>query len=53
MNIFIAGFAILIFVCVALFLYSKKTIPVSKDESFRSFQRTYLIVYLLAAGRSS
>lgn len=48
MNIFVLGFVILILLCAILYFYAKKTVVVSKDESFRNFQRTYLIVYLLA-----
>jgi MFS family permease len=48
MDIFLGGFYVLTVVCALLFLATRAAIPVVGDAAFSVFQRTYLIVYLLA-----
>ncbi len=50
MFIFALGFLIL--ACFILHLYTRQVQQQSKDPNYRSFQQVYLIVYLLAAGKS-
>ena len=52
MDIFVIGFWILIVICVALFLLTRTAQRSSSDVAFRAFQRTYMVVYLLAMGGS-
>ncbi|XP_048739723.1 molybdate-anion transporter-like isoform X2 [Ostrea edulis] len=48
MNIFISGFAILSVLCAALFIYTRTALSSVNDAVFKTFQRVYLVVYLLA-----
>ncbi|KAI0215587.1 Molybdate-anion transporter [Lamellibrachia satsuma] len=48
MNIFVACFWALCALCGVLFLSTRTALPSSTDPLFGSFQRTYLLVYLLA-----
>ncbi len=50
MDVFIHGFWILAVVCVLLYLYTRSATAVTTDANFLSFQRAYLVVYLLAMG---
>jgi len=50
MNIFLGGFYVLCVICAILFLYTKSKITVVNDAGFQQFQKTYLVVYLLAMG---
>ena len=58
MDIFVAGFWILTVVCIVLFYLTHTskgaaaTSSGSTGDSFRAFQRLYLVVYLLAMGTS-
>ncbi|VDN52523.1 unnamed protein product [Dracunculus medinensis] len=46
--IFIYGVFILIPICILLYFYARVKIITSDDRNFISFQRSYLIIYLLA-----
>jgi len=48
MDIFLTGFYILAVICVLLYVWTRAALPSSTDPAFNSFQRTYLVVYLLA-----
>lgn len=48
MNIFLNGFYILCGFCALLFLYTRSKLPAINDAAFQQFQRSYLVVYLLA-----
>ncbi|XP_013418311.1 molybdate-anion transporter-like isoform X1 [Lingula anatina] len=48
MSIFVASLWVLVVICVVLFLYTRSDTTASGDASFRSFQLTYLVVYMLA-----
>lgn len=49
MNVFITGVWVLVALCAVLFLYTWKNVTTSSSNpNFRAFQRTYLVVYLLA-----
>uniref|UniRef100_A0A0B6ZEV1 Major facilitator superfamily (MFS) profile domain-containing protein n=1 Tax=Arion vulgaris TaxID=1028688 RepID=A0A0B6ZEV1_9EUPU len=48
MDIFLGGFYLLTVVCVLLYLATRAAIPAVGDAAFSVFQRTYLVVYLLA-----
>ncbi|KAL4227163.1 hypothetical protein ACF0H5_015136 [Mactra antiquata] len=50
MNIFLGGFYLLCVICALLFLYTRSKLPPINDAGFQIFQRTYLVVYLLAMG---
>jgi len=52
MDMFVVGFWILTFICIALFVLTHKSTGVSSatDSNFRTFQRLYLVVFLLAMG---
>eukprot|EP00058_Branchiostoma_floridae_P028172 XP_002613663.1 hypothetical protein BRAFLDRAFT_251617 [Branchiostoma floridae] len=47
--VFVESFYVLVGVCALLFLYTRTAIPTVEDRNFQSFQRTYLVVYLLGA----
>ncbi|XP_019628300.1 PREDICTED: molybdate-anion transporter-like [Branchiostoma belcheri] len=47
--VFVETFYVLVGICVVLFLYTRTAIPSVEDRNFQSFQRTYLVVYLLGA----
>ena len=51
MSIFVTGFWILTVICVILYLYTRSATAATTDANFRSFQRAYLVVYLLAMGK--
>ena len=53
MDMFIFALGILIIVCLILHFYTRKVQQQSKDPQYRNFQQLYLIVYLLAAGKSN
>ncbi|GFO21247.1 molybdate-anion transporter-like isoform x1 [Plakobranchus ocellatus] len=48
MDIFLGGFYILVALCAILHLATRVALPPTSDASFNAFQRTYLVVYLLA-----
>lgn len=49
MSFFVVSFWFLVVVCGAFYLYTRSAVQVFiKDHSFYTFQRTYIIVYLLA-----
>ncbi|XP_060563650.1 molybdate-anion transporter-like isoform X2 [Ruditapes philippinarum] len=48
MNIFLGGFYILCIFCALLFFYTRSKTKAVTDAGFQQFQRTYLVVYLLA-----
>lgn len=50
MDMFVSALAVLIILCVIIHLYTRQVQQQPKDPSFRGFQQTYLIVYLLAVG---
>ena len=50
MNIFWAVFWILVFICCLLYSYTRQVVQAVEDGAFKNFQRTYLLVYLLAMG---
>ncbi|XP_045165418.1 molybdate-anion transporter-like isoform X2 [Mercenaria mercenaria] len=48
MNIFLGGFYVLCILCAILFFYTRSKTQAVTDAGFQQFQRTYMIVYLLA-----
>ena len=50
MDKFVIGFWIVSALCAILYVYTRTKVTTPPDANFRSFQRTYLIVYLLAMG---
>lgn len=48
MDIFLTPFYILTVVCIGLYIWTRAALPSSSDPAFNSFQRAYLVVYLLA-----
>ena len=48
MDIFTAGFGILVAACAYLYYYTRQVSVSSKDPNFSKFQQIYLAVYLLA-----
>ncbi|UJR37609.1 hypothetical protein I4U23_030306 [Adineta vaga] len=48
MDVFLLVLGFLIFLCFLLHLYTRRIQQSPKDANFRSFQRVYLVVYLLA-----
>ncbi|KAI8781506.1 molybdate-anion transporter [Biomphalaria glabrata] len=48
MDIFLGGFYILTVLCAILYLLTRAALPSVADAAFSVFQRTYLVVYLLA-----
>lgn len=50
--LFVHSFYALCILCAVLYLYTRTAVHSSDDAQFLSFQRSYLIVYLLAAGKS-
>ncbi|ETN85240.1 hypothetical protein NECAME_16843 [Necator americanus] len=46
---FVIGFYALCVVCAILYYYTRTAVESNEDPNFRSFQVTYLTVYLLAA----
>ena len=48
MDFFIAGFWLLSCICISLYLWTSAAIPSSSEPGFTSFQRTYIVVYILA-----
>jgi hypothetical protein len=53
MNVFLGGFWVLAVVCALLYLVTKAALPASNVAGFSEFQRSYLVVYLLAMGKQS
>lgn len=51
MNIFLGGFYVLCILCAILFFYTRSKTKAVTDAGFQQFQRTYLVVYLLAMGK--
>ncbi|PAV59627.1 hypothetical protein WR25_08211 [Diploscapter pachys] len=45
---FVEVFYALCIACTLLYLYTRNSVSTSDDANFRSFQRSYLVVYLLA-----
>ena len=50
MNIFLGAFCLLSIICVLLFFLTRVALPPVTEKGFYEFQRSYLIVYLLAMG---
>ncbi len=50
---FVAALVVLIIICIIIHFYTRQVQQQPKDTSYRSFQQTYLIVYLLAVGKNS
>ncbi|CAH1784953.1 unnamed protein product [Owenia fusiformis] len=48
MGVFVVGFWVLSVICVILYLITRSTVQSSSDAKFKSFQSTYIVVYLLA-----
>lgn len=48
MNIFLSGFWLLSVVCVLLYFFTRAALPSANVAGFTQFQRSYLLVYLLA-----
>ncbi|WAR25940.1 MFSD5-like protein [Mya arenaria] len=48
MNIFLNGFFLLCVICAILFVYTRQKVTAVTDVGFQQFQRTYLVVYMLA-----
>lgn len=48
MNFFLDGFWVLLAVCAVLYFVTRATLPAVTAAGFTQFQRSYLIVYLLA-----
>ncbi|XP_012936569.1 molybdate-anion transporter [Aplysia californica] len=48
MDIFLGGFYVLTVICAILYIWTRTALPGSTDPAFAVFQRTYLVVYLLA-----
>jgi hypothetical protein len=51
MDMFVTALGILIIACIIIHFYTRQVQQQSKDPNYRGFQQTYLIVYLLAAGK--
>ncbi len=51
MDMFVLALGLLIFACVVIHLYTRQVQQQPKDPNYRGFQQTYLLVYLLAAGK--
>lgn len=49
-TMFVPVFYALCLVCLILYVYTHSKVADSDDVNFRSFQRVYLSVYLLAVG---
>jgi hypothetical protein len=49
---FVAALIVLILICIVIHFYTRQVQQHVKDSSYRGFQQTYLIVYLLAAGKN-
>jgi MFS family permease len=49
MDMFVAALIFLIITCIIIHFYTRQVQQQVKDSNYRSFQQTYLIVYLLAA----
>jgi hypothetical protein len=52
MDMFVFALGFLILACLIIHLYTRQVQQQSKDPSYRSFQQTYLLIYLLAAGKN-
>ena len=52
MDMFVFALVFLIVSCILLHFYTRQVQQQSKDPNFRSFQQTYLVVYLLAVGNA-
>ncbi|XP_076448468.1 molybdate-anion transporter-like [Babylonia areolata] len=48
MNIFLGGFWLLAVVCVLLYFVTRAALPTTSAAGFTQFQRSYMVVYLLA-----
>ena len=51
MDMFTFTLGVLILACIIVHLYTRQVQQHPKDPNYRSFQQTYLLVYLLAAGK--
>ncbi len=51
--IYIYGFYILCGLCLLIYFYTRAKLASPDDLNFKSFQRTYLSVYVLAMGKLS
>ena len=47
---FVEVFYALCIACTLLYLYTRSSVSIPEDANFRNFQRSYLVVYLLAVG---
>jgi hypothetical protein len=52
MDMFVLALGVLIITCIIIHLYTRQVQLQPKDPNYRSFQQTYLIVYLLAVGKN-
>nr|XP_002129829.1 molybdate-anion transporter [Ciona intestinalis] len=50
MDIYWLFFWVLLAICVVLYMYTRQVVNVVEDGNFLSFQKTYMVVYLLAMG---
>ena len=50
MNIFLGGFWFLSAVCAVMYFVTRAALPAPAVAGFTQFQRSYLLVYLLAMG---
>ena len=48
MDMFISALIVLIIACIVIHFYTRQVQQQSKDVNYRGFQRSYLVVYLLA-----
>jgi MFS family permease len=48
MDMFVTALVVLIIICIIIHFYTRQVQQQPKDTTYRSFQQTYLIVYLLA-----
>ncbi len=52
MDMFIFALVFLIITCITIHFYTRQVELQPKDPNYRTFQQTYLIVYLLAVGKN-
>ncbi len=52
MDLFISALVVLIIACIILHFYTRQVQQQHKDPNYRAFQQIYLIVYLLAIGKT-
>ena len=52
MDMFLFALGFLILACAILHYYTRQVQHDSNDPNYRRFQQAYLVVYLLAAGKT-